>query len=451
MAEFKFDIQFDIIDLDQYLTSSKKLSQLFKCKLFTDEEVIRLEVYYRIEENLLEKLFAWIRNNGWDSLPKTIICKNENKNYFLKKLSFQDSEIISINGRQKLDKSEGVIELCFDSLVYIWNPNGEKVNSGKFYLNELGFDLVKKYYSPFFPGDNAFKINRFEGTGDFYKYKNLKIRPEFDFGLKDNRDLAETIITKNPMFYIEFDSQDDINEIIDDLDFVLKLSSFYFHQNIEFRYINIYLKDYTISRKKISKHNKIQIEPGFMLANCFISYEEYLTKALGKDLNAKAERLTKAIELIHQSLLVIGRSNFLLRFNAMELFNNEKAENMKFSYVCEDDKLGESFDKALAILLQNVCESDKDEYKMRFNQLKNNMRFKSMKNAIKTFIEKQNVTLSDLGVEINKIISLRNSITHGSNDIDLKIMEEANIELLKLNYIIILNQLGIHDWKYHQV
>jgi hypothetical protein len=71
-----------------------------------------------------------------------------------------------------------------------------------------------------------------------------------------------------------------------------------------------------------------------------------------------------------------------------------------------------------------------------------------MKNQLVSFLESQNLDLKTFPIQIDDLKKLRNNITHGSIDkVDFEQLRQANILLYRICGILILNLMGIKDWK----
>ena len=71
-----------------------------------------------------------------------------------------------------------------------------------------------------------------------------------------------------------------------------------------------------------------------------------------------------------------------------------------------------------------------------------------MKNQLVSFLESQNLDPKTFPVKIDDLKDLRNNITHGSiSKVNTEQLRQANILLYRISGILILNLMGIKDWK----
>lgn len=71
-----------------------------------------------------------------------------------------------------------------------------------------------------------------------------------------------------------------------------------------------------------------------------------------------------------------------------------------------------------------------------------------MKNQLVLFLKSQNLDIKSFPISIKDLSNLRNNITHGSiNNVDVEQLRKANILLYRISGIIILNLMGIKNWK----
>ena len=72
-----------------------------------------------------------------------------------------------------------------------------------------------------------------------------------------------------------------------------------------------------------------------------------------------------------------------------------------------------------------------------------------MKNQLVAFLESQKLNPKNFSVSINDLKKLRDNITHGTTDkIDKEQLKDANALLYRINGILILNLMGINEWKF---
>jgi hypothetical protein len=75
-----------------------------------------------------------------------------------------------------------------------------------------------------------------------------------------------------------------------------------------------------------------------------------------------------------------------------------------------------------------------------------------MKNQLVSFLESQSLEPKTFPVSIKDLKELRDFITHGSIEkVDLETLRKSNILLYRISGILILNLMGIKDWKLNTV
>lgn len=320
-------------------------------------------------------------------------------------------------------------------------------------MDDKGFRVVEPFYGvfgskTFFKSDGKFEINRMNDSKKFYKLGKSKFRPEFNVYSKDNKkDRAATII-KEPK--IQFKYQNGITEkdAVFYGDVVLMLASFYHHIKIDYILRRIHLPENTITIKNIEEKNFFDTNGKLWSFGINWEFNKFLQASWQNETIKNFELLSKAITLFNQSLLVDSSSAFLIRFNILEICNKHKQDKEKFTLILTKEQRKERQDEALNKLLETIKTEEHEEYKKRWNDIQAFLQNKPMKNQLVSFLESQNLDPKTFPVTIKDLKELRNDITHGSiNGVNAEQLRKANILLYRISGILILNLMGIKDWK----
>lgn len=162
--------------------------------------------------------------------------------------------------------------------------------------------------------------------------------------------------------------------------------------------------------------------------------------------------LSKAIKLFNQSHLVDNSSAFLIRYNIIEICDKQKRKNIKFKLALDKNQTKEKQDEALKILLETININEHEDFKKRWQSVLANLQYKPMEKQLVSFLESQVKNTNTFPVSIKDLIKLRNNITHGSIDkVDVELLRKANILLYRISGILILNLMGIKDWKLNTI
>ncbi|WP_373941694.1 hypothetical protein OEG92_19495 [Polaribacter sejongensis] len=71
-----------------------------------------------------------------------------------------------------------------------------------------------------------------------------------------------------------------------------------------------------------------------------------------------------------------------------------------------------------------------------------------MKSHLEDFLTQQNISINEFPITLSRLKKIRDKITHGSvNSIKEKQLDIANILIYRINVVLILNMLGINEWK----
>ena len=88
-------------------------------------------------------------------------------------------------------------------------------------------------------------------------------------------------------------------------------------------------------------------------------------------------------------------------------------------------------------------------FKEHWQNSQKNLGYKPIKHQLVAFLESQKLNPKKFSVDINYLKKLRDNITHGRIDkIDKEQLKDANALLYRINGILILNLMGINEWKF---
>ena len=100
------------------------------------------------------------------------------------------------------------------------------------------------------------------------------------------------------------------------------------------------------------------------------------------------------------------------------------------------------------LLLETVEISDRAQFRNKWTSLCGKLDYKPMQSILDRFFTTQNLNTSEFPITISKLKDMRNNITHGSIEkVDMELVRKANKFLYRINGILILNLLGIKEWK----
>jgi hypothetical protein len=141
-------------------------------------------------------------------------------------------------------------------------------------------------------------------------------------------------------------------------------------------------------------------------------------------------------------------STFLIRYNIIEICDKQKQDNVKFKLALNKKQTKEKQTEAVAKLLETIDESEHEDFKKRWNDVQTLLQNKPMKSQLVSFLKSQNLDPKTFPVKLDDLKKLRNNITHGSIDkVNTEQLRQANILLYRISGILILNLMGIKDWK----
>lgn len=460
MNEFHcLDVEFPDVDFSPCFESGNtEVAKSFHAHLYVSKDEIELKIFYEEDRYrcFVEKLDAWTNKIDWEkfgSFIKVTITQNHT-NERIQKIDLSEAKLLNLNiGTDYYENNKKYVILKIDTVKFYCNPNEENKNTAEFYLDDKGFRVVEPFYGglrpkTFFKNDGKFEINRMDDSKKFYKLEKSTFRPEFNLVSKDNRKNRVATITKEPK--IQFKYQNGITEekAIFYSDVVLMLASFYHHLKIDYTLRRIHLPESTITIRNIEEKNFLDRTGGLQGFGINGGLNKFFELSWQKETIKNYALLSKAITLFNQSHLVDNSSAFLIRYNIIEICDKQKPDNVRFSFVLDKKKTKEKQDEALEKLLETIKTEEHEEFKKRWHNVQSLLQNKPMKNQLVSFLESQNLDPKTFPVNIKDLKELRDNITHGSIDkVNPEQLRKANILLYRISGILILNLMGIKDWK----
>jgi len=446
-----FEISFPDVDFDKFIPIDAKVAHTHQAYLFTDENEIEIRIFFKSETYFGEKLSRWFSKINWRSFGSFISVDKVNENLRVLDIDFKNSALITArNSTTQFENGFQYIRIFVSSVKSYWEPSKEKKNTGEFYFNEPGFTLVSDYYTTLGGWDGKFSIDRMNGMDEFYKIGKAEFRPELHFSYSDQRNKKEVIITKEPKLQFHYEKSVTEEEAIIYAETIRLLASFYFHNEMAFLVQKIYLTEYSIIIKKIQK--KDSKDEGF--ANLwgmknYWSFHELMQSNWQSKTRENFMKLSKAIELFNYSHTLDKNSKFLIRFNIIELCSSKISKNpIKFQSILNDKEQKKVYNKARDLILQTIHSTEQKDFLKKWEILSDKIKYKPMKSPLIQFFQNQNLDPKEFPISVNELMKIRNNLTHGSiSKINNDQLDKANSLLYRIGGILILNLMGISEWK----
>lgn len=451
------DIGFPNVDLNLYYIQRKKeVSKVHHAHLYTNKDEIELRIFYDDQTYFGEKFMHWISQiniKNFGSFLKVEITENHT-NERLQKIDLSETKLIGCtNSSDYYENNQKYIIVKIDTVKFYWNPNEENKNTAEFYLDDKGFRVVESFYSfltpkTWFVNDGNFNIGRMNDSKKFYKLGKSTFRPEYNFVPKDDRKNRVATIIKEPKIQFKYQNGITEKEAVFYGNIVLMVASFYHHIKIDFTLRRIHLPENTITIKRIEEKNFINRNGGLGSFGINGGLQKFFELSWQRETIKNYELLSKAITLFNQSHLVDNSSAFLIRYNIIEICDKQKSENVKFTLALNKKQTKAKQDEALNTLLETINENEHEEFKKRWQNVQSLLQNKPMKNQLVSFLESQNLDPKMFPIKLDDLKKLRDNITHGSIDkVNAEQLRQANILLYRISGILILNLMGIKDWK----
>ncbi len=451
------ELEFINVDFDSYYIKGKtKISKVFHTHLYAKKDEIELKIFFDDNSYFGEKLLTWTSKIAWNkfgSYIKVGLTKNHT-NERLQKVDLSDAKFLgATNSTSYYENGEKYIIVRIDNIKFYWNPVEDKNNTAEFYLDDKGFRVIEPFYSYLYPktflkNDGKFEIGRMNDANKFYKLAKSTFRPEYNFVPKDDRKNRVASVTKEPKFQFKYKKGTTENEAIFYGDVVLMLASFYHNIQIDYVLRRIHLPESTITIKNIEQKNFLDTSGNLWGFGIFWDFNKFLQSSWQKETVKNFTMLSKAIALFNQSHLVDSYSTFLIRYNIIEICDKQKQGNVKFKLTLNKKQTKAKQDEALKNLLETIDKTEHEEFKKRWHNIQALLQNKPMKNQLASFLVSQNLDPKTFPIKLDDLKKLRDNITHGSIDkVNAEQLRQANILLYRISGILILNLMGIKDWK----
>jgi hypothetical protein len=458
MSEFHcLDIAFPDVDFSPYYIKGKKeIDKIHHAHLFARTDEIEIRIFYDDSSYFGEKLATWTSSidfKKFGSFIKVDLTKNHT-NERLQKIDLSASKLSGLsNGSNYYEDNKKYVVVKIDTVKFYWNPNEENENTSEFYLDDKGFRVVEPFYGifgpkTFFKNDGKFEINRMNDSTKFYKLGKSTFRPEFNVYSKDKKKDRTATSIKEPKIQFKYQKGITEEEAIFYGDVVLILASFYHHIKIDFTLRRIHLAESTITIKNIEQKNYFDTKGNLWGFEIHWDFSKFLQSSWQKETLKNFELLSKAVTLFNQSLLVDNSSAFLIRYNIIEICGKTSAADGIWNFTLKNDELDKFFIDMRESISNIIAATEQEHFNNKWNSIQNIIKSKSLRKQLEDSLTKHDINVETLPIRTSKIVQLRNNITHGSLDkVNAEDLRKANILLYRISGILILNLMGIKDWK----
>ncbi|MBN8702990.1 MAG: hypothetical protein J0M08_07990 [Bacteroidetes bacterium] len=444
-----FELSFPDIDFDKFYEHSEKVKASHHVHLYTKENEIELRILFEPKTYFGNKLCKWLEGINWRKFGSFLEIKvNSRNNPNLQKIDISDSALIGFKvGSKQFEGNYEYISIKIDIVKLYWLPSQESINTGEFYLNDSGFELVKKYYAPLFGTDDKFSISRMNGMEAYYNIEKASFRPEFNFCFND--DNREAKIIKEPK--IQFIYKEKVTEIeaIKYASLISSIASFYFHSSINYTFSRIHLEAGTIEIKKISRKDFLPPNGNLWGFKNYGDFHELMNSNWQRSSLDNYNKLTIVVSRFLHAKNVYDSSKFLIYYSIIEYLKAMDDEiNSKFSFISSKRIKNTKCDEAIDILIEIVSQEEKEEFKAKLNSLRNDLKYRPMKRPLEEFLLKNKIDITNCSIDLKKLVGIRNSLIHGSTKIiNYDELEQANKLLYRISGILILQLIGVDKWE----
>ena len=455
------DIEFPNVDFSPYYIKSKTvISQVHHAHLSTKDNEIELKIFFDDKSYFGDKFMHWtskIDSKKFGSFIKVDVTQNHT-NERLQRVDLSEAKLVGCaNSSNYYEDGKKYIIVKIDTAKFYWNPVEHEAQAAEFYLDDKGFRVVESFYSfllakSWIKNDGKFDIGRMNDSIMFYKLGKSTFRPEYNFVSKDGRNERIATVTKEPKIQFKYKKGITEKEAIFYGDVVLMLASFYHHIKIDYTLRRIHLSENTITIKNIEQKNYFDTSGNLWGFEIHWNFNKFLQASWQKETLKNFALLSKAITLFNQSHLVDNSSAFLIRYNIIEICGKSNKGGSIWNFTIKNDELDNFFNETKNNISNIIDKNEQEHFNNKWISILNIIKSKSLRKQLEDSLTKNDIDVEMLPIKTGKIVQLRNSITHGSIDkVKTEDLRKANILLYRLSGILILNLMGIKDWKLNKV
>jgi hypothetical protein len=457
VKNYCLEVEFIDVDFNSYsITGKTQVSKVHHAHLDLSDNDIELKIFFDPRSYFDHKFTEWIgeiSSNKLGSFLKVELSK-EDWNEGLQKVDLSEAKLIKyISSTTNIANGHRYIILKIDTVKLYWNPFENEMQLGEFYLGDKGFKVLESFYSPLFPktcgqNDGQFEIGRMNAAKIYYELDKSKFRPEFNFITNDDRSTRTATVKKEPKIQFYYKNGATEKEAIFYGDVVLLLASFYHHMKIDYTFRTIHLPEQTIQIKNVEQKKFIDFNENLRGFGIKGDFNSFLQLSWQKETVKNFALLHKAVTMFNQSHLVDSYSTFLIRYNIIEICSTSNEEDRFWNFTIEKEKLDHFFEETKNNISNNIDKNEQEQFNNKWNSILKIIKTKPLKKQLEYSLTKNGIDLETLPIKTGKVVELRNNITHGSIDkVKSEDLRKGNILLYRISGIIILNLMGIKDWK----
>lgn len=447
MDYYCFDLIFPGKLIDFVSPNESDGTHKFHAHLYANESNIELRIYFR-EDLQTQEFSSWLYSSGLEKAFARCKVVNINEENNTQIIDFSNSIIVGFSyGGNQIDNELGeYIKINLSTVRIFKNPSKFKHNTADFYLNSVGFNLVKDFHSILFGNNGEFSIKRMKGYEDFYQFEDIRFRPEFEFYTKDARKEIKAIIEKKPKISFSFPEETSENDVLECAEIIRLLASFYMQNNIEYNYSKIHLNTSTLIIYKLKGGDYQISKTGLFHFGLFWNFNKLMLSDWQTSAKDNYKLLSKIIPLFVQSMLVDQHSSLLIRYNIIEYCMGKfKTEKQNFPLGLNENDVEEKYLSACNLFLETIDKRYHKEFLDKWKYQLNKLKLRPEKSLWAEYLISKNIILPDT-FTVDKIKQIRDSITHGS----LKRVKEEDIERVNtlmygISGLLILKHLNIHE------
>ncbi len=422
---------------------------------------IELSIYFDKESLTIPEHISLI--NDWSKYnldSRIIVCEGE--------YSGQPINIdLSSSARIKLSNSSSfhpefnhVTKLGYDKIKLISdNFNELPKNTAYLHLNPNGFHFIKHFYNLIsIKTGNLVDLSKRKNSK--FKIKNGYFIPQFYLRLIDGSEKRAATIIKKPMIGLFLNKNILYEDVERYEDVILGICSF-FHQ-VKYSFpIKEHIYFDHIEATYTAENLELETQPIHMLQlGVNFRFTEFLEKVKIDLIWENYKILKKAINLYVQAGFLTETTEFLVRYNILEILasyiykslkENIKAEII-FPFTGDLDTIKKKFAECLNIFLNILPNDHHSQFEKTWQYFKDDVlesKKITLTEKLELLLDQCDIDIKKLPISVNKIVRLRNDITHGSVDSkSLVDITKYNNVLYQLNGLVILRFMGLRSKLY---
>lgn len=439
-----FCFKIDFVNLEYGYKDSFQEKKFHAHLYYQNEEEIELKLFYDEFTQLKPIIDHFIYSLGFENFGNYLNASELDKNRNLIEIDFSTSRLNQFT----INHTNCEISLKLDKVRWVFDNKNQSIQFSEFILNDNGFKIIKDYYSIIFQNDeNKFEHIKMKDKPESYEIYNCKMQFKFNYLTSSSIDKYEMKIIKVPILKFEYFNKIAETTVLDILERILILSSFYKQGFVDYKFASICINNKNINIRKVDNIETTERYGSFYSWSIDSDFDKILKLDWQFNLEKHQKKLKRIVELfIHAIQIKDNQSKLLMFYNLIEICAKNSDDISEVINIKEGYNKEEAKSKAFELLIQIISEEDKLEFENSWKNSTIRLFEKNLTRKINNYLKSIELPLEDLGIRFNKIAQVRGNITHGSLSITENKLIDINHQLYMICGAIILDMINIKKW-----